>query len=122
MNTVKMIYKLWNIVADAAQSHETAEELRLFFDFVDARLLYTKAYCLSEAGLYDEAMAEMNQMDDTLDMLVAKVAELVAHDEAFYGNFCKAYDALEDVIEAYLLRDYGANQWMCSQLNPAYLK
>lgn len=121
MNTTEMVHRLWNVVEKAAHTHETADEWKLFFDFVDAHLVYAKAYCYSNARMYAEASTEINQMDDMVNMLVAKMAPYVA-EEFRGGNFRKAYDALEDVVEAYLLNDFGANDWMCAQLDPVYLR
>ena len=120
MSTVEMIHKLWGIVEKAAHARSTDKELVRFFEFVDTHLLYVRARQYSDAGMYDRAITEVNQMDDMINLLIARMSDDIAN--AFPHNYIQAYDALEDVLEAYMLQDCGANQWMCAQLNTAYLK
>lgn len=116
INSVTFVHDTWNLIRDAVK-YETST---VFFDYIDAHIVYAQAYISSEAGEFDVALKNVDQMDGALVRLYQSIREVAPrytdNREVLLSNF----DDFEEILEAYLLQDFGANQWMCDQLNPDY--
>jgi len=116
INTVNFVHEVWNLIDNAVRFDRST----VLFDYIDAHIVYAQAYISSEAGEFDVALKNVDQMDGALVKLYQSIREVAPkytdNREVLFSNF----DDFEEILEAYLLQDFGANKWMCDQLNPDY--
>lgn len=118
INTVNFVHNTWDLIRNAVK-YETST---VFFDYIDAHIAYAQARISSDAGEFDAAENNVNQMDDLLFQLQQSIREVADKYTDNTDVLLSSFDDFEVILEAYLLQDFGANDWMCAQLNPAYLR
>ena len=118
INTVNFVHEVWNLIDKAVRFDRST----VFFDYIDAHIVYAQARISSDAGEFDVASDSVNKMDDALFQLQQSIREVADKYTDNKDVLLSSFDDFEVILEAYLLDDFGANDWMCQQLNPAYLR